>query len=143
MRERLKEINGVRARFRGTFDRYGTAVVRFRIRGRMCSKTVTTLVLTDVTDAAGNILTDHLWFRLGKQFGNLDLHHGDRVEFTATVEKYHKRQRDEYDGDYYLIEDYCLKRPAKMFKLGVHDKQGRGLLFRDLKEEEIGQNVLS
>jgi hypothetical protein len=136
MREELKRIVGVRARFRGTFERYGSAIVRFSIRGRMRSHPVKTLILLDVTDARGNLLTDHLWFRCGKQFNELQLQRGDRVEFTATVERYVKRTRDEYDGGFYLEGDYCLKRPARMFKLGVHDEKGRGLLFADLEKEE-------
>jgi hypothetical protein len=133
VREKLKEICGVRARFRGRFQRFGEAVVRFRLNGRLRSKPVRTLVLTDLTDDRDRPLSDHLWFRVGKQFDALNLRPGDRVEFTATVEKYEKRRRDEYGDGYYIIEDYCLKRPCKMVKLGVHDEEGKGLLFADLK----------
>ncbi|HEX8177884.1 MAG TPA: hypothetical protein VF543_22535 [Pyrinomonadaceae bacterium] len=141
MREELKKIAGLRSRFRGTFSRFGSAVVRFRINGRRCSKEVVTLVLVDVTDSRGNLLTDHLWFKMGKQFEELELKPGDRVEFTARVDKYTKRRRDEYDGESYLVDDYCLKRPTKMVKLGVHDEKGTGLLFRDLRPD-TSQNVL-
>lgn len=132
MREELKKLEGVRTRFRGTFSRYGSACERFRIEGRICTKEVRTLVLLDVTDERGNLLTDHLWFKCGKQFEGLNLQDGDRVEFTARVEKYHKRVRDDFDDDVYLIDDYCLKRPTKMVKLGVMAQEGNGLLFADM-----------
>ena len=119
MRERLAAIAGVRSRFRGRFERWGSASVRFRINGRRCIKEVKTLVLVNVTDTKGNELTDHLWFKCGKQFEDLELSPGDQVEFAATVEKYFKRRRDELDGETYFEGDFCLKRPAKMVKLDV------------------------
>lgn len=129
MRERLAAIAGLRTRFRGRFVRFGTATVKFWLNGDRRSKEVSTLVLEEITDDRGNPLTDHLWFKVGKQFESLDLQPGDRIEFTARVESYRKRARD--DEGSYLAFDYCLKRPTNMVKLGVHDGAGRGLLFAD------------
>lgn len=118
-------------RFRGTFARFGRAVVRYRFAGKLRTKEVVTLVLTNVTDDCNRPLTDHLWFKCGKQFAALNLQPGERVEFTARVERYYKRRRDEFDGESYLEGDYCLKRPTNMMKLGAHDSAGNGLLFVD------------
>ena len=69
-----------------------------------------------------DIITDHLWFSLGKQFQKLNLKEGDIISFDARVAKYVKG----YKGDerYFFEEtgrlpppistDYKLERPTKM-----------------------------
>jgi hypothetical protein len=78
-----------------------------------------TILLTDITDGTGYIVTDHQWFNMTKNFEQADLKLGDFVEFKATVKKYIKR----YKGrrDYILYKptqtDYMLLRPTNIRKL--------------------------
>ena len=69
-----------------------------------------------------DIITDHLWFSLGKQFQKLNLKEGDIISFDARVAKYVKG----YKGDeWYFFDkkgyfpppistDYKLERPTKI-----------------------------
>ncbi|HEX8653062.1 MAG TPA: hypothetical protein VF708_19755 [Pyrinomonadaceae bacterium] len=117
MREKLREINGVRARFRGRFSRFGQ-----RTSGGYVKHMA---LLVCVTDAKGNEMTDHLWLNLTERVKALDLKPGDVIEFDARVRDYTKGY---YDN---RRRDYKLNNPTNFVKIGVHDDRGRGLLFPD------------
>ena len=63
------------------------------------------ILLKDITDETGQIVTDHQWFNMTKGFEQADLKLGDLVEFKATVKKYIKG----YKGR----RDYILYKPTK------------------------------
>ena len=82
-----------------------------------------TIMLRDIKlFSTDEILTDHLWFNLGKQFASLNLKEGDVVSFDARVGRYVKG----YMGDdYYFFTqngyfpqpprvDYKLRMPTKI-----------------------------
>ena len=116
MRERLKAIDGVRARFRGTFEKFGERTSHGYVK-RMA-------LLVDVTDARGEEMCDHVWLNLTAQVERLDLKPGDRIEFDARAKPYLK-------GYIEKTVDYRLSNPTNFVKLGSHDAGGNGLLFTD------------
>jgi hypothetical protein len=107
MREKLKAIEGRRARYRAVFECFHSRT--------SFGYEVKSLILRDVTDAAGNPVCDHLWFRRGKQFDELQLQPGDRVEFEARAGSYLKG----YGPPEEKRLDYCLKNPTKVKRLAV------------------------
>lgn len=82
-----------------------------------------TIMLKDIKlFSSDEILTDHLWFNLGKQFASLNLKEGDVISFDARVGKYRKGYYGNID---YFFEkngyfppsptiDYKLERPTKI-----------------------------
>ena len=86
MRNQLRQLNGVRNTFTGTFVRYG---FKSSYRGRP----KTTLLLKDIKDKLGNVKSDHLWFNLTKEFDALPIEEGDRLQFDARVTEYIKGYR--------------------------------------------------
>jgi len=76
----------------------------------------------DVTDClTQKIVTDHLWFTMGKRFGLLGLKEGEQVEFEARVDAYYKG----YIGHEWGVQekDYHLEYPTKLRKLAQDPKQ--------------------
>lgn len=82
-----------------------------------------TILLKDIKlYKSDEVIVDHLWFSLGKQFRDLNLKEGDIISFDARVSKYVKG----YMGDelYFLNKtgrlpapistDYKLERPTKI-----------------------------
>lgn len=120
MREDLAKLCGVRRRFEGVFERFGKKTGYKEI--------LTTILLRDVKDvSSGKIVTDHLWFTMGKRFEALRLVKGDVVRFTARVTEYEKgykgrRNEDDYDDyDSKPVEvDYRLSFPTKFVKMGFN-----------------------
>jgi hypothetical protein len=113
MRKALAQREEQRARFVGTFERFGE---KRGWRGR----TETTVLLRDICDAAtGRAVCDHLWLGLTKEFGRLNLQPGDRVAFDARVKIYLKgymgRRDDVYDKPVEI--DYKLSHPTQVRKL--------------------------
>lgn len=110
MRKKLKQIGKEeRHTFTGTFVKFG-----FK-NGYMGP--VETLLLVDVKDNKGNIVTDHLWFNKTKGFAKLELEEGDIVKFDARVSEYEKG----YKGYNYMqrilnpvSKDYRLTYPTKI-----------------------------
>lgn len=111
MRKNLKQLGEVRATFTGTFARIGTK--------SSFGYSKNTLLLTDVRDSTGKIVTDHLWFNLTKGFAELSLVPGDTVRFDARVKPYEKGYKgyrdDVYDSP--IETDYKLSHPTKLSKL--------------------------
>lgn len=64
MREKLKDMVGARQTYTGIFERVGSKMDR---RGAP----VTTVILTDIRDAGGNLVTDHVWLNRTQGFKSL------------------------------------------------------------------------
>jgi hypothetical protein len=111
-REALGESEGERSLYTGEFVRTG-----FK-DGFKCP--VKTVLLKDVKDETGRLITDYLWFNMTKGFEEANLKPGDIVEFRGKVEKYTKgyqgRREDVYDKP--IEADYKLSRPTKVRNLG-------------------------
>lgn len=105
IRNNLKNKNGERRTFVGTFKRFG---MKSGYKGML-----KTVLLTDVKlKNDDDILTDHLWFNFTKGFEKLDLNENDIVQFDARVKAYLKGYYKEYQ--YY---DYKLSHPTKLKKI--------------------------
>jgi len=128
LREELEKIRGVRTRFRGHFERFGHRTSSGYVKHMA--------LLKDVTDLKGNEMCDHVWLNLTKQVEALHLVPGDVIEFDARVKPYWKGYHDD------RRRDYRLSNPTKFVKLGVHETDGDGILFADLKQGSSTQNVL-
>ena len=114
MREKLKEINRVRARFRGTFEEFG-----YRTSGGYRKDMA---LLRNITDAKGNEMCEHIWLNLTKTVKALDLKRGDLIEFTARVRPYVKGYHDN------RRMDYRLSNPTKFVKLREKEMVAMGPL---------------
>lgn len=113
MRKELEKIDGNRQNFKATFVHYGQKNSYMGVVG--------TILLKDITDITGKIVTDHLWFNAIKGFCKLDLQPGEIISFCARVKPYIKGYRGHRDwdelGDYSRIEtDYKLSHPTKIKK---------------------------
>ncbi len=112
MRHGLKSIEGVRSVFQGT-------VAQFGIKPGYTGRDIPTLMLKDVVDSTGRIVTDHVWFVVGKQLADLHLQVGDVISFHARVTSYEKGYKGYREDVYKPIEvDYRLSHPTKITKLG-------------------------
>lgn len=110
MRENLMVKENERLKFTGVVERFGTK------NGYMGEEP--TILLLDVKDDEGNVVTEHLWFNLTKGFEKLNLLQGDKVQFVARVKEYTKGYRGYRDDVYKPIErDYKLSHPTKVIKL--------------------------
>lgn len=110
MRKKLKKIENERASFTGEFERFG---IKNGYRGPL-----KTVLLVNVKDRKGKLITDHLWFNLTKGFDNLDLEEGDIIKFDARVKSYLKGYKGYRDDVYKPLEyDYKLSYPSKVKKI--------------------------
>ena len=111
MRTSLAPIAGRRRKFRGVFVRYGQ---KSGYKG-----TLTTILLKDIQDMIERkVVTDHLWFTMGKRFQSLNLQNGDIVEFDARVTRYYKGYQGRREDELHPIElDYRLSFPTKLKKV--------------------------
>jgi hypothetical protein len=117
VRKQLRDRNGRRGRFSATFKKFGSARDPHR-------PWVRTALFLNVRDESGEVVTDHIWFRLGELFGRLNLQPGDEVFFLARVKKYWKRNPDIVDeDDPRFVEDYKLSYPSKVQKLAAQPVQ--------------------
>lgn len=121
MRTELKNINGARTRFIGTFVRFGT-------KPAYKGPPIKTLLFENVCDKHGKQYTDHIWFTTGKQFEALNLQPGDKICFDARVKIYtkgYRGHRDDYDAAP-ISTDYKLSHPNNIIK---HVEGAQGQLF--------------
>lgn len=110
MRKELEKIENIRDTFTGVFDRFG-------VKNGWIGQEKTVL-LKDVKDQNGKIITNHLWFNLTKGFEKLNLKSGNIVQFCARVKEYEKGYKGYRDDVYKLIEyDYKLSYPTKIKKI--------------------------
>ena len=116
MRKNLKEIEGERKPFTGVFVRYGEKM-------GWTGYPEPTILLRDIQDSDGKVLSDHIWFSLTKGFWALgDLQGGEIIEFTARVKPYIKGYvcRRKYIDERTI--DYKLSHPTRIKVRGIiHD----------------------
>jgi len=111
VRTHLQATEGVRATFQGTVARFGTKPA---YRG----PDIPTVLLRDVRDASGQIVTEHVWMVQGKQLQALCLQEGDMVAFDARVTSYIKGYRGRREDVYKPVEvDYRLSNPTRVRKV--------------------------
>jgi len=117
MGNELKKRYNQRSRVRGTVERFG--------KKSGWKGTDTTLLLLDIKDQEGNVLTDHLWFNYTREISRLycegKLQVGTIVEFNARVRAYQKGYMG--DGREFGKIDYKLKYPRKFTVIGVDGKR--------------------
>lgn len=121
MREKLKDIRGMRQRFTGTFERFGT-------KPAYKGAPIKTVLLVDVKNQRGEEVCDHIWFTSGKQFESLELRPGDKICFDARVKSYikgYRGRREDYDAKP-VTTDYKLSHPNNFVK---HLEGAQGMLF--------------
>jgi|ERR1035437_1341536 hypothetical protein len=107
MREKLQQIEEIRTEFSGTFVRFGEK------NGYLGP--LKTILLKDVKDNDGNMVTDHLWFNFTKGFAKMNLQEDDTVYFNGRVKEYTKGYRGWREGVERNIEtDYKLSHPTKI-----------------------------
>lgn len=123
-RLKLKQIGTEeRKRYVGTVDKFG---IRRGFKGL-----IDTILLINIKlEGSEEIITDHLWFNLGKQFSDLNLQKGDVIAFNARVAKYKKG----YYGSRELeipkppAGDYKLQRPTKVTVVKRADNSDENLI---------------
>ena len=107
----MEKLNGVRGRFCGTFKRYGSKTNWHGFPDK-------TVLIIDIKDDKGKIISDHLWINHTKGLSNLgELVYGDVISFDARVTEYIKGYVNHRE---YIDErtiDYRLSYPTK-FKKG-------------------------
>lgn len=115
MRKKLGKIYGKRDKFYGLFGGFGQ---KRNWKTGMPEKTV---LLLDIRDKTGKVLTDHLWFNYTKEFQKIEpLEGDDLIRFHARVSTYYKREGI----------DYKLSHPTKMHKMscdlfGIRKKKAK------------------
>lgn len=113
MRKALDQLDHKkRYTFIGRFERFGKKTA---FRG----PDITTVLLKDIhLKGNSNILTDHLWFSLTKEFKQQCLHPGDEVQFDGRVDTYVKGYFG-YREIVYVPEEVDVKItfPTKIFNL--------------------------
>ena len=91
MREKLALINGRKSTFVGVFDKYGWRTFRGQYVGK-------TILLKDIKNSKGELVTEHLWFHESKTFSKLGkLKKGDILMFDARSQPYMKHRGEELD----------------------------------------------
>lgn len=111
MRKELTRYIEIRGTFTGTFIRKG---MKNGYKGPL-----ETILLGNIRNENGDILTDHLWFNMTKGFKSLGkLEEGDIIQFNARCKGYEKGYKGYRDDVYKPIEkDFKLSHPTKIKKL--------------------------
>ena len=111
-------------------NRYVGTVEKFGIKNGFKGLIDTILLINIKLEGSEEIITDHLWFDLGKQFSDLNLQKGDIIAFNARVAKYKKGY---YGGRELEIPkppagDYKLQRPTKVTVVKRADNSDESLI---------------
>jgi len=109
-REALAKQNGQKLKFRGTISQFGTK------RNWKTGAPEPTVMLVNVENSSGKLVTDHLWFNLTKKLDVLRLKEGDRVQFYGIIKQYVKG----YEKDQI---DYKISYPSKIVKIRSEKKE--------------------
>lgn len=124
MRDNLQAMGAEqRHTFTATFERtgYKTKDVRYATYYQP------TLLVNDVTDEQGKVLTDHLWFNYTLGFQKLGhLEKGDRLQFDGRITTYTKGYQGwdaELSAEHPIETDYKIERPTKIKLLGVGEER--------------------
>ncbi|MFA5234070.1 MAG: hypothetical protein WC390_06675 [Sulfurimonas sp.] len=111
MRTELAKLEEERFKVWAVFERYGSKTNYHGFPDK-------TILLKNITDCDGKILTDHLWFNNTKGIQKLgELNAGDVIEFEARVLPYCKGYVNNRE---YIDEreiDYKLSHPTKFRKI--------------------------
>ena len=111
MRIGLKQINGLRKEFIGTFVRFGS---KTNFKGYP----ETTILLSNIENPFNKkIFAEHLWFNLTKEFDKIRLQEGDIISFQARVKEYYrgyKGYKEEIQLEKPIEKDYKLSHPTKV-----------------------------
>lgn len=110
MRDKLAVREGQRSVYTGR-------VSKFSMRKRWHGVVDKTMLLVDVRDKNGMLVTDHLWFVVDKHIAKLQLQVHDVISFTARVKPYVKGYRGQREGIEKRQElDYQLEYPQDIVK---------------------------
>jgi hypothetical protein len=115
MRKGLTEKCGRRERFSAKVERFGK-------KRNYHGFPEDTILLTNIKDAHGTVVADHVWFSVGATFDWLNA--GDLIEFDARVTTYMKGYSDN-DPDNPRRMDYRLSRPTKLEKTHYWDEESK------------------
>ena len=120
MRKLLKQQEGRRGEFRGTVAQFGT---KSAFRG----PDLPTMLLKDVKDETGQIVTDHLWMTVGKQLSRLNVQVGEEVVFVARVTRYEKGYKGSREDVFAAppSTDYRLSYPTNVRRVKTRQHQSR------------------
>lgn len=124
MREKLKNIEGVRKRFIATFVRYGT-------KPAYKGYPIVTLLFENVRDKFGEVYCDHIWFSTNLTFEKYSFTEGDNIVFDARVKTYIKGYRgNNFDNDFPkpISKDYKLSHPNNIVWHGANENVQLSLL---------------
>lgn len=135
MRAELKEREGRREKFSGTFARLGH-------KKGWKGKQLTTILLTDIKDGSGaKLLTDHLWLNSTKGIESLgELKEGEVIGFEARVSEYIKGYRGYRDDEQIAYEhpvekDYRLSFPNNFKRIITQSQLGEQKGLDDANKE--------
>lgn len=119
MRKKLESRDGKRLEFCGVFERFGTKPGWYTPEK--------TILLQNVKDKYGNVVTDHIWLNYTKGLQKLgELCKGDCICFYARVKEYVKGYVSYRECVDERTVDYKLSHPTKFQKKKCDDviKQG-------------------
>jgi hypothetical protein len=109
MRTELKKIQGNRGKFNGIFEKYGS-------KKNWNGYPETTVLLKEIKDVNGKVVSDHLWFNLTKGFEEIgEINEGDIISFEARVKPYTKGYVNYREGIDDRRTDYRLSHPTKFY----------------------------
>lgn len=103
MRKELEKLDSVRMSFTATVGRYGT-------KKNYHGYQEATICFVNVKDEDGNVMTDHIWFTVGKRIREMNLLLNQSVKFDARVSEYRK-------GYFKQGFDYKLNNITKIEKI--------------------------
>lgn len=111
MRNKLKRLQNQRKTFVGVFKRYGK-------KNNWHGFPERTILLVNVKDTNGNMITEHIWFKMTKGFEKLgNLNEGAKIKFDARVKQYMKGYfgyKEEVRWERPPRNDYKLNFPTKI-----------------------------
>jgi hypothetical protein len=106
MRSELKKIELVRQTFIGEFERYGE-------KPNWNGYLEKTILFKNIKDSEGNLMTDHIWFTVGKRIESLQIKSvGTLVQFDARVKPYIKGYVNFRQGIDERTRDFKLNNPT-------------------------------
>lgn len=110
MREKLQALEGIRSIFTGEY---------IKVSGKKeHSGTGPAVLLRNIKDQNGLLITDHIWMNYSHVIQVLQLQEGEQIIFQARVGKYRK-------GKYGQFEDYKLYYPSNIQRYGQHIFSGK------------------
>jgi hypothetical protein len=109
MRKLLKQQEGRRGEFRGTVAQFGT-------KSANLGPDLPTMLLRDVKNEMGQIVTDHLWMTVGTQLSRVNMQVGEELVFAARVTRYEKGYKGSREGVFAAppATDYRLSYPTNV-----------------------------